>query len=63
MLRQSRMQPSLGWAQFQHIPQNGNTASVGNAPDPVAVLNGRRKGMKTNMQKTLEAVKAKVESS
>ena len=33
------------------------------APDPVAVLNGRRKGMKANMQKTLEAVKAKVESS
>ena len=31
--------------------------------DPVAVLNGRRKGIKANMQKTLDALKAGVEGA
>ena len=45
------------------IENNLTVPMANDSPDPVAVLNGRRKGIKANMQKTVEAIKAAVEAA
>jgi len=42
--------------------ENNLTVPMANdSPDPVAVVNGRRKGIRDNMQRTVESIKAAVE--
>ncbi len=45
------------------MENNLTYAMAMDSDDPVAVLNGRRKRMKANMQNTLDAMKAVVEDA